>query len=287
MGFITMFDNFIVKKDSPLVKGCKQQLSKKKQPGNNMASPGQMCYTATEPIRKERFPMIKAVLFDMYETLCSHYRSPLYFGAHMADDCGIPRDIFLPLWRDAAREEARTLGQLSLEAQLEYILPRCGITEEGRLNSLIRQLCRKRFQTKQLCLRTLHPDILPMLRALKEKGLKLAVVSNCYLEEAQAIHEWPESQLFDALVLSCEQGVRKPDPAIYQRCMEQLGVTAQECLFIGDGGSCELEAAEELGMNALQALWYVRGVAGHPSEEMEGFWGLEEPMEVLAAVERQ
>ena len=231
--------------------------------------------------------MIRAVLFDMYETLCSHYRCPLYFGAQMADDCGIAREIFLPLWRDGDRENARTLGQLSLEAQLEYILPRCGITEEGRLTNLIRQLCLKRFQTKQLCLRTLHPDILPMLRALKEKGLKLAVVSNCYLEEAQAIHEWPESQLFDALVLSCEQGVRKPDPAIYQRCMEQLGVSPQECLFIGDGGSHELEAARSLGMEAMQALWYIRGVEDHPSERKNDFPGLDEPMDVVVAAGKQ
>lgn len=227
--------------------------------------------------------MIRAVLFDMYETLCSHYRCPLYFGAQMADDAGIDREIFLPLWRDAAREEARTLGELSLEALLEYILPRCGIVEENRLAALIRQMCQKRSQTKRDCLRSLHPDILPMLNTLKEQGLKLAVVSNCYLEEAQVIRQWEGSRLFDALLLSCEQGVRKPDPEIYRRCMAQLGVTAGECLFIGDGGSQELEAARALGMEAMQALWYMAGVEGHPSARKEEFPGLETPGAAVAA----
>ena len=227
---------------------------------------------------------IRAVLFDMYETLCSHYRCPLYFGAQMADDCGISREAFLPLWRDAIREEARTLGQLSLEEQLGYILPRCGVVNSNQLEPLIRRLCQKRIQTKQDCLHQMHPEILPMLRALKAKGLKLAVVSNCYLEEAQVIRAWPESRLFDTLVLSCEEGVKKPDPAIYQRCMERLGVSPQECLFIGDGGSQELEAARTLGMTAMQAVWYIRGVEGHPSAVKEGFVLLERPMEVAQRV---
>ncbi|MBP3649225.1 MAG: HAD-IIIA family hydrolase [Clostridia bacterium] len=228
--------------------------------------------------------MIRAVLFDMYETLCSHYRCPLYFGAQMADDAGIDREVFLPLWRDAAREEARTLGEMSLEALLEYILPRCGIIEENQLAAAIRQLCRKRSQTKRDCLRNLHPEILPMLRSLKAQGIKLAVVSNCYLEEAQVIRQWEESSLFDALLLSCEQGIRKPDPEIYRRCMEQLGVTAEECLFIGDGGSQELEAARALGMEAMQALWYMQGVENHPSVRKEWFRGLERPLEVVEEV---
>ena len=228
--------------------------------------------------------MIRAALFDMYETLCSHYRCPLYFGTQMAADCGIAPEDFLPLWRDAAREEARTLGELSLEALLEYILPRCGISEDNQRNALIRHVCQKRSQTKRDCLRSLHPEILPMLNTLKEQGIQLAVVSNCYLEEAQVIREWEGSRLFDALLLSCEQGVRKPDPEIYRRCMAQLGVTAEECLFIGDGGSQELEAARALGMEAMQALWYMQGVENHPSVRKEAFRGLDRPWEVVEIV---
>ena len=43
--------------------------------------------------------MRKAVIFDMYETLITHYESPLYFGTQMAHDAGIEEEKFLKLWR--------------------------------------------------------------------------------------------------------------------------------------------------------------------------------------------
>ena len=64
--------------------------------------------------------MIKAVIFDMYETLITHYNSPLYFGAEMARDAGIPKEKFYHLWRGLDFE--RTIGKLSLEKLLERIL---------------------------------------------------------------------------------------------------------------------------------------------------------------------
>ena len=57
--------------------------------------------------------MIRAVIFDMYETLSTHYNSPLYFGAEMAQDAGIPKEKFYPLWRGLDHE--RTIGKLTWE----------------------------------------------------------------------------------------------------------------------------------------------------------------------------
>ncbi|MDE6698901.1 MAG: HAD family hydrolase [Lachnospiraceae bacterium] len=63
---------------------------------------------------------------------------------------------------------------------------------------------------------------------------------------------------FDAVLLSCEQGIQKPDEEIFIRCIEQLHVKPEECLYVGDGGSRELETARKLGMTAAQAVWYLR-----------------------------
>ena len=38
--------------------------------------------------------------------------------------------------------------------------------------------------------------------------------------------------------------------------MEKLGIPAENCLYVGDGGSQELETARSLGMQAVQATWY-------------------------------
>ena len=64
--------------------------------------------------------MIRAVIFDMFETLITHYQSPLYFGTQMAEDTGISEDLFQSLWRPT--EQERSVGKVTLEKVLERIL---------------------------------------------------------------------------------------------------------------------------------------------------------------------
>ena len=52
--------------------------------------------------------MIKAVIFDMFETLISYHTCPLYFGTQMAEDSRIPVKEFLASWR--ATDYARSTG---------------------------------------------------------------------------------------------------------------------------------------------------------------------------------
>ena len=97
-----------------------------------------------------------------------------------------------------------------------------------------------------------------MLSTLKEKGFLIGLISNCFSEEAGVIRQSELFPYFDAVLLSCEQGIQKPDEEIFIRCIEQLSVKPEECLYVGDGGSLELEAARKLGMTAAQAVWYLR-----------------------------
>ena len=54
--------------------------------------------------------MTKAVIFDMYETLITHYNCPLYFGGEMAADAGVSREEFFRVWRNDEYEWMRTVG---------------------------------------------------------------------------------------------------------------------------------------------------------------------------------
>ena len=63
--------------------------------------------------------MIKAVIFDMYETLITLFESPPYFGTQIALDAGIEEEKFQEIWNLA--EEARTTGKITLEEILEKI----------------------------------------------------------------------------------------------------------------------------------------------------------------------
>lgn len=220
--------------------------------------------------------MIRAVIFDMFETLITHYQCPLYFGAQIAEDAGIPKDKFLALWTPT--EYDRTVGKIRLEDVLENIF-----LENNRCSEeLIRTVVQKRINTKRECFRHLHPQILPMLAELRARGLSVGLISNCYSEEAEIIRESELFPYFDAAMLSCEQGIQKPDEAIFKRCMERLSVRPEECLYIGDGGSYELETAKMLGMKAAQAVWYLCGDAGQPSGRKLDFLQLENPFDILS-----
>jgi putative hydrolase of the HAD superfamily len=91
---------------------------------------------------------------------------------------------------------------------------------------------------------------------------------------------------FDAIYLSYEQGTQKPDEEIFQRCMEELSVKAEECVYVGDGGSYELETARKLGMKAVQAAWYLKEGTTQPTMRMQDFFSLDNPLDVVEFVDR-
>ncbi len=223
--------------------------------------------------------MIKAVIFDMYETLITHYKSPLYFGAEMAKDAGIPKEKFYPLWRGLDYD--RTIGKLTLEELLERILRENDCYSEALLNELVT----KRVATKEECFKHLHTEIIPMFSELKERGLLVGLISNCYAEEAKVIRESELFPFFDGAYLSCEQGVAKSDVEIFERCMRDFAVKPEECLYIGDGGSKELETATALGIKAVQAVWYLQEGSTRLSKRLVSFLQAETPLEVLNYLE--
>lgn len=219
--------------------------------------------------------MIKAVIFDMYETLITHFNSPLYFGKQMAEDIGIPEKKFREIWD--ATDDDRTIGALTLEEVVEQILRENACYSE----TLFQDLIGKRIATKVDCFKHLHKEIHPMLQGIKKRGIFVGLISNCYYEEAKLIRQSELFPYFDAVFLSCEQGIQKPNKEIFRRCMEHLKVQPEECLYIGDGGSRELETAEEIGMKAVQAVWYLRKGTTQPVGRKDEFEQAESPLEVL------
>lgn len=218
--------------------------------------------------------MIRAVIFDMFETLITHYQSPLYFGAQMAEDAGIPVDKFQSLWHPT--EDDRSVGKVTFEDVITMILRENHCYSEA----LLKKIVEKRIAAKEECFRQLHPEIIPMLSALKEKGYFVGLISNCFSEEAYVIRRSVLFPYFDAVFLSCEQGIQKPDEEIFRRCLEALFINAEECLYVGDGGSYELETAKKLGMKAVQAVWYLKEGTTQPVKRKDDFLQIERPLDL-------
>ena len=99
----------------------------------------------------------------------------------------------------------------------------------------------------------LNPHILNWANELRLAGFKTAVLSNMHndmVEHLRANGEWTKH--FDFLTLSSSLGMAKPDPEIFQYCLEGLGISAGEAMFIDDR-EANVEAAVRLGMLGIFA----------------------------------
>jgi len=97
-----------------------------------------------------------------------------------------------------------------------------------------------------------YPEVFALVRLLRQKGIKTAVLSNNMLTQAQLLKERGGYQDFDEVILSCWVGLRKPDPAIYKLTARRLAVKCTECLFIDDNEKY-LIPAKKLGMQTILA----------------------------------
>jgi putative hydrolase of the HAD superfamily len=94
--------------------------------------------------------------------------------------------------------------------------------------------------------------VVETVRLVRAKGLRTAIVTNNIREYGDAWRaQFPLDELFDAIVDSCEEGVRKPDPAIFRTALERLGVTDPTRVIFLDDFEGNLVAARALGMHAI------------------------------------
>ena len=224
---------------------------------------------------------IQAVIFDMYETLVTQFCSPLYYGTQIALDLGLDPGAFLPGWRRT--EEARATGKLTFEETMEQLMKAHDIYTP-QLHS---RVAAKRMAIQKDCFSHLHPAVIPVLTALKEQGIKIGLITNCFSEEAKLIRESELFSFFDVPCLSWEEGVRKPDPSIFLTCLRKLGIPAEQCLYVGDGGSMELETARSIGMQAVQATWYRQEAFEEKQAAIRpGFAQIADPMQLLEIINK-
>jgi putative hydrolase of the HAD superfamily len=98
-----------------------------------------------------------------------------------------------------------------------------------------------------------------LLEALRARGLKLALVSNTASPQwllQPVLERQGLVDRVDAIVLSSEVGKRKPHPAIFERALGELGVQAEEGLFVGDRLTADVLGASRVGMKTVQAVWF-------------------------------
>jgi putative hydrolase of the HAD superfamily len=109
----------------------------------------------------------------------------------------------------------------------------------------------------------LRPETVPVLAALRRRGLLTGVVSDCCHELPLFLPAMPIAPLLSTCVYSIDLATCKPDPRMYLVACERLGVRPQQCLYVGDGGSRELSGAAAVGMTPVRLVaedlaWHLR-----------------------------
>jgi len=102
----------------------------------------------------------------------------------------------------------------------------------------------------------LFSDVKPTLRKLRSKEYKIGLVSNSTPVSVSIIQKLDMKPYFDVMILSCKEGVMKPDHHIYKLALHRLKVKGKECLFVGDNKECDYDSPKKLGMKALVIARY-------------------------------
>jgi putative hydrolase of the HAD superfamily len=191
----------------------------------------------------DRGVRVRAVVFDLWDTIVDF--DPDEGEAlvrRVVDRLAVPYERFAEVWRSEELIRRRMVGPLApcLTTACETLGIEADVDElVGWRLELTRRMLRPRA------------GLLETLAELRERRLRVGLISNCTEEVADA---WPETSfahLFDHAVFSATAGVAKPDPEIYRLAAGGLGVDPEECLFVGDGANDELRGARDAGMTPV------------------------------------
>jgi putative hydrolase of the HAD superfamily len=190
--------------------------------------------------------MVKSVLFDLDDTLLDRNTSIQQFIAAQYD---------------------RLTGCLHNISKSDYVTRFIKLDCHGRVwKDQVYQALVVEFGIEKISWQTLledyetqfqlhcipFPFLIETLSQLKQKGYLLGIVTND-LEHVQnrSIDGLGIRGYFDTILISEVEQVRKPEPAIFWRALDRLGVTAQNSIFVGDHPKADIEGAKRAGMKTI------------------------------------
>lgn len=97
----------------------------------------------------------------------------------------------------------------------------------------------------------LRQGLVDYVQQLRDEGYRIGLITNNIIEFRE---HWramlPVDALFEVIVDSCEVGLRKPNPAIFEHALKAMGVSASESIFLDDH-IANVNAAAALGMATI------------------------------------
>ena len=189
-------------------------------------------------VRQPPVPMtIRAILFDLGGVFFP-WPSPEFFAAWERRFGLEPGRLHALLWY-GPDIEAANIGQMSADEYVARCAARLGAEE-----ALARELIETAFYAEEP-----NRPLVSFTRTLRSHFTVVAL-TNTWSFGRQLLQRRRCAELFDLIVSSADEGVRKPDPRIYQLVLDRLSLTPAEVLFVDDSEE-NIEAARTLGIRGV------------------------------------
>jgi len=196
----------------------------------------------------------EAVLLDLYDTLV--WSDWYAWQGRLADRLGITvREMGDALSR--SRSARNTGATADTEGDLTLVLRAADIEPAPDLVAELLGWEREMGESVRL-----YEDALEIVRALRERGVPLALVSNCSHNTSAIVERLGLEREFDAVLLSFEVGAMKPDPPIYREALARLGDPDPAGSVFVDDQVDYCDGAAALGLQTYLIL--------RPEEALEG-----------------
>jgi putative hydrolase of the HAD superfamily len=202
---------------------------------------------------------MKAVLFDLDDTLTDRARTLALYGEQFAADFGSLLPEFSAQQIRSVCEDLDGRGYRPREEMFKGLLQLLPWTSRPEI-SVIEAHWRRWFPA----LTAARPDMRSTLTALRKAGLRLGVITNGSVSMQSAKMEHLGLERYVSHILISEAvGYAKPDSRIFTAALEQLSVAPPEALFVGDHPVNDVIGARDAG---LLAVW-LEGIHAWPAEQ--------------------
>jgi putative hydrolase of the HAD superfamily len=217
----------------------------------------------------------KAVLFDLDDTLIRAYAQPAEAWTRLlhvfttdleaADAAAIERVRVAVM--DASRDfwtDQTTAARWRLDIpQARRLAVRQGLAGLGKSDEALADRIADAFTEMRRNEYRLYPDAHATVDALRDAGVKLALVTNGSSDmQRYKIERFDLGHRFHHIQIEGEFGQGKPELAVYRHALQQLGCEACEAWMVGDNYEWEVVAPQKLGMCGI---WYDPHDAGVPA----------------------
>ena len=218
----------------------------------------------------------KAVIFDLFHTLTSVEASSSQGLPSTSELLGV--DVVA--WNEQMMNKSRErLVGLKTDA-FEIIAEMARAIDPTLSDERIKLASDNRLTRFRAAVLDIPEETVAVLRELKARGKRLGLITNADVTEVAAWGENRIHHLFDSTIHSCAVGLAKPDRQIYELSLRELDVGAADALFVGDGGSDELEGARRAGITAVMFTGVVQWL--WPDRVAERAWQADYVIERLA-----